>query len=83
MGFLSWIIVGLIAGALGKAIYPGHQGGGLLATLGLGICGSIVGGWLGSLIFGVGTGFSLGGIIMAVLGSMICIFLWGLLTNKG
>lgn len=82
MGILSWIIVGLIAGAIGKLIYPGHQGGGLLATLALGICGAIVGGFIGGLLFGVGSGFSVSGLIVSILGAMLCIFVWGLLVNK-
>ena len=82
MGIIAWVVVGLLAGAIGKAIYPGHQGGGLLATLGLGICGAIVGGFIGSALFGVGVGFSLPGIILAVLGAMICIFVWSILTKR-
>ena len=82
MGILSWIIVGLIAGGIGKAIYPGHQGGGILATIGLGILGAIVGGFIGSSLLGVGAGLSIPGIIVAILGAMVCIFIWGLLTNK-
>ena len=82
MGILTWLIVGLIAGGIGKAIYPGHQGGGLLATIGLGIAGSILGGFIGSSLFGVGAGFSVGGLIVAILGAMLCIFLWGVLTKS-
>ena len=82
MGILTWLIVGLIAGGIGKAIYPGHQGGGLLATIGLGVAGSILGGFIGSALFGVGAGFSVGGLIVAILGAMLCIFLWGVLTKS-
>ena len=82
MGILTWLIVGLIAGGIGKALYPGHQGGGLLATMGLGIAGSILGGFIGSSLFGVGAGFSVGGLIVAILGAMLCIFLWGVLTKS-
>lgn len=82
MGIISWIIIGLIAGYLGKLAYPGHQGGGVLATLGLGICGSIVGGFIGHSLLGVSVGFSFPGLLFAVLGAMLCIFIWGLLTSK-
>lgn len=37
MNILAWIVLGLIAGAIAKAIYPGHQGGGILGTLILGV----------------------------------------------
>lgn len=81
MGILSWIVIGLIAGSLGKLVYPGHQGGGILATLGLGVCGALVGGTIGKALLGVGAGFSIGGLIVAILGAMLCIFLWGLLRK--
>ena len=84
MGILIWIIVGLIAGAIAKAIYPGHQGGGIIATIALGILGSLLGGWLGSAIFGVGAvgSLSIPGIAFAVLGAIILIFIWGLVTSR-
>lgn len=47
MDILSWIVLGLIAGAIAKAIKPGEQGGGWFATLLLGVVGAIVGGWIG------------------------------------
>ena len=54
MGIIGWIILGLIAGAIAKAILPGTQGGGWLITLLLGVVGALLGGFLGSAIFGVG-----------------------------
>lgn len=87
MNIIAWIVLGLIAGAIGKAIYPGHQGGGILATMLLGIVGAFIGGSLfsfiqtGSLSL-VGASFSIPGLIVAVIGSIIAIFLWGLLTRR-
>lgn len=90
MGILSWIVLGLIAGAIAKAIYPGNQGGGIFATMGLGIVGALVGGWLGQTFLpgagasaaSAGAAFSIPGIIFAVLGAMVCIFIWGLVTRS-
>lgn len=87
MNILAWIALGLIAGAIGKAIYPGHQGGGILSTMLLGIVGAFVGGSLFSLINTgslslVGASFSIPGVIVAVIGAIIAIFLWGLLTSR-
>ena len=85
MGFIAWIVLGLIAGAIAKAIYPGHQGGGILATIVLGIVGSMVGGWLGHTFLGtgaVGASLSLPSIGFAVLGALVVIFIWGLLTRQ-
>ena len=56
IGLIAWVVLGLIAGAIAKAIFPGHQGGGFLATMLLGIVGALVGGWLGSYIFPGSTG---------------------------
>ena len=47
MGFLAFLLLGLIAGAIAKAILPGNQGGGWIATLLLGVVGAFLGGWLG------------------------------------
>jgi len=88
-GLLAWIVLGLIAGAIAKAIYPGHQGGGILATIVLGILGAVVGGWLGSTFFpGAGASaasfgaFTIPSIIFAVLGAILLLFVWGLVTRR-
>lgn len=86
MEIITWIILGLIAGAIAKAIYPGRQGGGILGTMLLGIIGAFVGGSLHTLLT---TGalqlasvtFSIGGIILAVVGAIIAVFIWGLITR--
>ncbi|MCA1993434.1 MAG: GlsB/YeaQ/YmgE family stress response membrane protein [Coleofasciculus sp. S288] len=87
MGIIAWIILGLIAGAIAKAIYPGHQGGGILATIGLGILGALVGGYLGNLLLGTSGGalagsLSIPSILFAILGAIILIFIWGLVTRR-
>jgi len=80
---IAWVVLGLIAGAIAKAIYPGHQGGGILATIVLGILGAVVGGWLGRTLLGAAaTGFSIQGIIFAIIGAIILIFIWGLVTRR-
>jgi uncharacterized membrane protein YeaQ/YmgE (transglycosylase-associated protein family) len=87
MNIIAWIILGLIAGAIAKAIYPGNQGGGILATMLLGIIGAFIGGSLYALITTgqlvlAGTGFSIGGLIVAIIGSLIAIWLWGLFARR-
>jgi uncharacterized membrane protein YeaQ/YmgE (transglycosylase-associated protein family) len=87
MNIIAWAILGLIAGAIGKAIYPGHQGGGILATMILGIIGAFIGGSLftllqtGSLQL-TAASLSIPGLFVAVIGSIIAIFLWGLFTRS-
>lgn len=87
MNIIAWIILGLIAGAIAKAIYPGTQGGGILSTMILGIVGAFVGGSLFSLfqtgsLSLVGASLSIPGIVVAVLGAIVAIFLWGLFTRR-
>jgi len=75
MGILSWILLGLIVGALAKFLMPGPDPGGLLITMGLGIAGAFVGGFVASLL-GIATtgGFSIGGIVTATAGAMLLLF---------
>lgn len=84
MGFLGWIVLGLIAGAIAKALMPGQQGGGWLATLLLGVVGALVGGWIGSALFHVGVNefWSLSTWLLAIVGSLVVLFIWGLITKK-
>lgn len=84
MGIISWIVLGLIAGALAKLIMPGNQGGGIIVTMVLGIIGALLGGFLGSLI-GIGSlesVFDIGTIITAVVGALIVLFIWGAVTGR-
>lgn len=88
MNIIAWLLLGLLAGAIAKAIYPGHQGGGILATIVLGIIGAFVGGSLytllttGTLQLAATAGLSIPGLVVAVLGAMVAIFLWGLMTRR-
>jgi len=84
MSFIAFIILGLIAGAIAKAILPGEQGGGWLATLLLGVVGAVVGGWIGTAIFGVGLEefWSLQSWLLAIGGAIIVLLIWGLITGR-
>lgn len=84
MGFIGWIILGLIAGAIAKAIKPGKQGGGWLATLVLGVVGAIVGGWIGSALFKVDINsfWDISTWLLAIGGSLIVLIIWGWITRK-
>jgi uncharacterized membrane protein YeaQ/YmgE (transglycosylase-associated protein family) len=78
MGIIGFIIIGFLAGLIARALMPGRQGMGLLATTLLGIAGSFVGGLIGSL-FSRRPIFDLhpSGIIMSVLGAMLVLFIMG------
>jgi uncharacterized membrane protein YeaQ/YmgE (transglycosylase-associated protein family) len=71
---IGWIIIGLIAGALGKLIMPGDDPGGIIVTILLGIAGAVVGGFLAGLI-GLGGG-PLWTIVVATLGAIILLAIY-------
>ncbi|WP_124287672.1 GlsB/YeaQ/YmgE family stress response membrane protein, partial [Streptomyces sp. ADI98-12] len=48
MGIISWIILGLLAGAIAKIILPGRDPGGFIGTILIGIAGAFIGGWISS-----------------------------------
>lgn len=84
MGFLGFLLLGLIAGAIAKAIMPGKQGGGWFATLILGVVGALLGGWLGSVIFkeSIDNFFSLSSWILAIGGSLIVLAIYGFVVER-
>jgi uncharacterized membrane protein YeaQ/YmgE (transglycosylase-associated protein family) len=81
MGFLAWIVLGLIAGALAKLLMPGKDGGGWIITMVLGIAGAFVGGYLGSLlgIGGAADGVNLVSIVTATAGAFVLLFIYKLI----
>lgn len=85
MNIIAWAILGLVAGAIAKLLYPGRQGGGIISTIILGIAGALLGGSLFSLLTGGSIAmsvFNVPSLLVAVLGAMIAIFLWGLVTRN-
>lgn len=84
MGFLAFLILGLIAGAIAKAILPGRQGGGIFITLLLGVVGALLGGWIGGLLFGTGINefFSLSTWLLAIGGAIIVLLVYGMITKR-
>ncbi|MBW8359916.1 MAG: GlsB/YeaQ/YmgE family stress response membrane protein [Weeksellaceae bacterium] len=84
MGILTWIIFGLIAGAIAKFIMPGNQGMGWLLTIILGIVGAFVGGWIGSMLgWGTVDDFDFRSIILAVVGALLVLWIYGMATRRG
>jgi uncharacterized membrane protein YeaQ/YmgE (transglycosylase-associated protein family) len=87
MNLIAWVVLGLLAGAIAKAIVPGTQGGGWLSTLVLGVIGAFIGGSLFTF-FQTGTlaltapGLSIPGVFVAVLGAIIAIYLYGLIARS-
>ena len=73
MSLLVFLVVGLLAGLLARALFPGNQPMGLVSTLLLGIVGSFVGGALGSMLHSDGNwlAFSPSGLIWSTIGSLV------------
>lgn len=87
MNIIAWVVLGVLAGASAKLIYPGRQGGGILSTMVLGIVGAFIGGTLMTLIDTgtlqiTATALSIPGVFVAVLGSLIAIWLWYALAGR-
>jgi len=77
MGIISWIILGLIAGAIAKFIHPGPDPGGWIASLVIGVVGAMVGGFVFNLVGMSGaSGINLWSIIVATVGAVICLALY-------
>ncbi|MFJ4044516.1 GlsB/YeaQ/YmgE family stress response membrane protein [Microbacterium sp. NPDC089987] len=85
MGFLAFLLLGLIAGAIAKLILPGKQGGGWIVTLLLGVVGALLGGWLGSVLFNAPLEefWSLQTWLLAIGGSIIVLLIYGLIVGRG
>lgn len=82
---LSMIVIGAIAGYLARALVPGEDPMGFWGTVALGIVGSFVGGFLGSLIFGGGEGESMlspAGLIGSIIGAIIALLVYNAVTDR-
>ncbi|MFE2106133.1 GlsB/YeaQ/YmgE family stress response membrane protein [Kitasatospora sp. NPDC059463] len=84
MGIVAWILIGLFAGLIAKALMPGKDPGGVIVTILLGIAGGLLGGWLGKVIFGVDSidgFFDLSTWVAAIVGSVIILVVHRLVTG--
>lgn len=82
MGFIATIIVGLIAGFLAHLVMRTRTG--IVLDLILGVIGGFVGGWLSSLALGVNlmSGINLTSIIVALIGAIVVVVIYRLLTRR-
>ena len=81
---IGYIVIGLLGGAIAKAILPGRQGGGWIATIVLGIVGALLGGFIGGAILHISYTkiFSFQGLITAVVGSLVVLVIYGLIRRR-
>jgi len=81
MGILTWILFGLIVGALAKLVMPGRDPGGIIVTMLLGIAGAVVGGMIGRGMGLYGTNQT-AGFFMSFLGAVILLFVYRLIVGR-
>ena len=85
MGIFGWIVLGLLAGAIAKAILPGDDPGGIIVTMIIGIVGALLGGFLGQALFGVDTldeFFDISTWLTAIVGAIILLVTYRLVTGR-
>jgi uncharacterized membrane protein YeaQ/YmgE (transglycosylase-associated protein family) len=84
LGFIWWLIIGLIAGALARLIMPGRDAMSWLMTMLLGIVGSVIGGLVSWAIWGAdtdGRGFQPAGLILSVIGAIVVLWIWRMMRR--
>lgn len=84
MGILSWIILGLVAGAIAKAIHPGKDPQGCIVTMIIGIIGAVLGGFIATRLLGWGDvdGFNLYSLLIATAGAVLALAIWAALSRR-
>lgn len=76
MNIITWIVFGLIVGSIANSIDPNSEGGGWVGTMILATLGSILGGFLGNLLFSVtASGFNFKAFFVSVFGALLLLYL--------
>jgi uncharacterized membrane protein YeaQ/YmgE (transglycosylase-associated protein family) len=85
VGIIGWIVLGLLAGLIAKAIMPGEERGGFIVTMLLGIGGALLGGFLAA-VFGLGDPldefFDISTWVAAIVGALIILFSWNAIRDR-
>lgn len=83
MGILTWIIFGLIAGAVAKFVMPGNDPGGIFVTIIIGIVGAVIGGFIGNALgFGAVQGFDIRSLLIAIVGAIVLLFGYRMIRSR-
>ena len=83
MGLISWVVVGLVAGVIAKWVMPGPDPGGLIATALVGMAGASIGGFVVGVLGGTAaTGFNPWSILVATLGAIVLLIIYGLIARR-
>jgi uncharacterized membrane protein YeaQ/YmgE (transglycosylase-associated protein family) len=80
-GWLTWILIGLIAGAIAKAVMPGRDPGGCIVTILIGVAGAVLAGFLGQSLgwYDAGEG---AGFLAAIVGAIVILFIYRLVSRR-
>jgi len=81
VGGLGWIVFGLIVGVIAKLLMPGRDPGGFIVTILLGICGALLGGWVGHVAGWYGPADS-AGYLMSILGAILLLALYRMVIGR-
>ena len=82
MGIITWILVGLVAGIIAKVVMGDRFG--WIITILLGIVGAFVGGWIFGFFGGPSvTGFNPMSLVVAAVGAIVVLFVYGLIARRG
>ncbi len=84
MGIIAFIILGLLAGWIAKALMPGDDPGGIIVTMIIGVVGALLGGFLAGALFNadpLDEFFDISTWLTAIVGAMILLFLYRLVTS--
>ena len=81
MEILAWIVIGLIAGALGKLIMPGDDPGGIIVTALIGMAGALVGGFITHNLLGFDEGGFIWSLVVASRGAIILLAIYRIVVG--
>ena len=84
MSILGWILFGLLAGAVARALTPGRHSIGCFGTLAVGVIGALIGGFLGEAVFDeeIDFGFDLKPFLLAVAGAVVLLLALNALKRR-
>ena len=82
MGIFLFLLMGLIAGFIARALMPGPDQMGWVGTMVLGVIGSFIGGTLAALLFGGTLDISAAGLVGSIIGAFIALFLWRMMNKR-
>ena len=85
MGIIGWIVLGLLAGAIAKALLPGDDSGGIIVTMLIGVAGALLGGFLAGVLFDsdpVDEFFDLSTWIAAIVGAIVLLLIYRMVTGR-